>query len=102
VETESRLLNEFVKLRNGDISLPELERASAALLGKSALRHEDPWMVLEEIGDAWIFGALTDLEHFESDVRRTTIDEILEDASEWLDPERRVEGVVLGLARQFS
>jgi predicted Zn-dependent peptidase len=56
--------------------------------------------LLSDLLDAWQFGrGLGELEEFEARVRAVTAGDVLALARRYLDPARRVEGIVRGVGR---
>ena len=49
--------------------------------------------------DAWMFGALSELEELETRVRAVTAEGMMDTAQRYFDPQRRVEGVVRGVGK---
>jgi zinc protease len=92
------LLTEIERLRSAPVADEELERARTYALGTWALRQESGGVVMGDIADAWLFGSLTELADYEQHVRAVTVADLQAIARECLDPERRVEGAVRGVA----
>jgi zinc protease len=90
------LLREFEKLRAAPVSDEELSRAQTYAVGTHAIRQQSGGSVLADVVDAWLFGRLRELDEFESQIRRVTVERMLAVARRYFDPERRVEGVVRG------
>ena len=94
------LLREFAKLRETDVTAEELERAKTYAIGTRAIRQENGSSVLADLVDAWLYGeGLEELAEFDARVRAVSARTIRELASEFFVEERRVEGVVRGVAR---
>ena len=96
-EARAGLLAEIQRLRDEPVTAEELSRATRYALGSHAIALQGGSVVLGEMIDAWLFGSgLEELEEFEQRVGDVTAGGIQEFARLYLDPERRVEGVVRG------
>jgi zinc protease len=93
------LLSELAKLRDGLVTDEELRRAQTYALGTHAIRQQSGAAVLGELVDAWMFGRLHELEEYEARVRGVTAVAIRDTARKYLDPGRRVEGIVRGVGK---
>lgn len=93
------LLRELEKFREDPVTPEELERAQTYAVGVHQIRQQSGGAVLGEIVDAWMFGSLHELEEFETRIRAVTAAAIRETARRYLDPTRRVEGVVRGVPK---
>lgn len=93
------LLREIEKLRDAPVTAEELDRARTYAIGVHQIRQQSGGAVLGEIVDAWMFGALRELEEFPSRVRAVTATAIRDTARRYLDPGRRVEGIVRGVSK---
>ncbi|MGH7678949.1 MAG: M16 family metallopeptidase, partial [Gemmatimonadaceae bacterium] len=93
------LLLELQKFREELVSEEELQRAQTYAIGVHAIRQQSGAAVLGELVDAWMFGSLKELEEYERRVRAVTAPAILETARRYLDPQRRVEGIVRGVGK---
>ena len=93
------LLAEFARLREEPVSVDELERAQTYAVGVHAIQQQSGSSVLGDVMDAWLFGRLSDLETFETNVRAVTAARMQELARQYFDPERRVEGVIRGVGK---
>jgi zinc protease len=94
------LLREFAKLREADVTAEELERAKTYAIGTRAIRQENGSAVLADLVDAWLYGeGLEELAEFDSRIRAVTAADIRALASEYFVEDRRVEGIVRGVAR---
>jgi zinc protease len=93
------LLSELAKLRDSLVTDEELRRAQTYAIGSHAIRQQSGGAVLGELVDAWMFGELQELEDYESRVRGVTAAGIREAARKYLDPHRRVEGIVRGVGK---
>ena len=92
------LLAELAKFREALASSDELARAQTYAIGTNAIRQQSGAVVLGEMVDAWLFGSLSELPDYERRVRGVTAEGIRATARRYLDPERRVEGIVRGAA----
>ncbi len=92
------LLAEIAKLRESPVSDEELHRARTYALGSWAIRQESGGAVMIDIADAWLFGTLDELVDYEQHMRAVTVADLQAIAVDFLDPARRVEGAVLGVA----
>jgi zinc protease len=93
------LLAELEKFCASPVTAEELERAQTYAIGTHAIRQQSGGAVMGEIVEAWMFGALRELSEYEAKVRGVSARGILETARRYLDPARRVEGIVRGAGR---
>jgi zinc protease len=93
------LLRELQKLRDDPITDDELTRAQTYSIGVHQIRQQSGAAVLGELVEAWMFGTLAELGAHETQVRAVSAERILTTAREYLDPERRVEGIVRGIGK---
>jgi zinc protease len=93
------LLREFEKLRDSPVAAEELARAQTYAIGTHAIRQQSGGSVLADVVDAWLFGRLSELEEFESQIRRVTPERMRAVAERYFDPGRRVEGIVRGVPK---
>lgn len=93
------LLAEIEKLRQEVVAPEELARAQTYAVGTHQIRQQSGGAVLGEMVDAWMFGALQELDEYESRVRAVTAEGIRVTAHKYLDPRRRVEGIVRGVGK---
>lgn len=93
------LLQELAKLRDEPVTAEELQRAQTYAIGVHAIRQQSGGAVLGELVEAWMFGSLQELSDYENQVRAVTPDSIRETARRYLDPDRRVEGIVRGVGK---
>ena len=93
------LLRELARFVSDPVSDEELQRAKTYAIGSHAIRQQSGGAVLGELVDAWLFGELRDLEQYEQRVRAVTAEGIQETARRYIDPERRVEGIVRGVGK---
>lgn len=94
----SGLLDEFRKIRDGEVTADELERAQTYAVGVQQIRMQSGGAVLGEIADAFLFGSLAELDDVDRNVRAVTLADIQRVALEYFDPNRRVEAIVRGKA----
>ncbi|MEX2151830.1 MAG: pitrilysin family protein [Gemmatimonadaceae bacterium] len=101
-ETAARegLLVELGKLRAELVTAEELRRAQTYAIGVHAIRQQSGGAVLGEFVEAWMFGSLHELEDYETRIRAVTPHGIRETARRFLEPHRRVEGIVRGVGKQ--
>jgi zinc protease len=90
------LLAELAKFREALVTPEELARAQTYALGTHAIRQQSGAAVMGEMVDAWMFGTLRELPDYERRVRAVTAEGVRAVARRYLDPERRVEGIVRG------
>jgi zinc protease len=90
------LLDEFRKIREGQVTAEELERAQTYAIGAHQIRMQGGGVVLGEIADAFMFGALRELDDVARSVRAVTLADIQRVAIRYFDPARRVEAIVRG------
>ncbi|HEY2376870.1 MAG TPA: pitrilysin family protein [Gemmatimonadaceae bacterium] len=93
------LLAQFQRLRDEPVSPEELVRAQTYAIGVHAIQQQSGSSVLGDVVDAWLFGELSDLESYEKNVRAVTARRMQQLAQENFDPDRRVEGIIRGIAR---
>ncbi len=93
------LLIEIEKLRQEVVSPEELARAQTYAVGTHQIRQQSGGAVLGEMVDAWMFGALRELDEYESRVRAVTAEAIRDTARKYFDPRRHVEGIVRGVGK---
>ena len=93
------LLNEFAKLRDEPVTAEELEQAQTYAIGTHAIRQQSGGAVLGDMVDAYLFGALSELNEFDSRVRSVTAEEMRSIARAYFDEGRRVEGIIRGVGR---
>ena len=94
------LLQELGKLRDELVTDEELLRAQTYAIGVHQIRQQNGGAVLGEVVDAWMFGELAELEQHERRVRAVTAEGIRATARRYLEPERRVEGIVRGVGKR--
>jgi zinc protease len=92
----SGLLDEFRKLREGQVTAEELERVQTYAVGVHQIRMQSGAAVLGEMIDAFMFGSLRELDEVDQNVRAVTLADIQRVAKTYFDPERRVEAIVRG------
>ncbi len=93
------LLRELAKFADAPVTEIELQRAKTYAIGSHAIRQQSGGAVLGELVDAWLFGALSDLELYESRIRSVTAEGVRETARKYIEPARRVEGIVRGVGK---
>ena len=93
------LLRELAKFADAPVTDVELQRAKTYAIGSHAIRQQSGGAVLGEIVDAWMFGDLSDLVQYEQRVRAVTAERIRDTARRYIDPARRVEGIVRGVGK---
>ncbi len=93
------LLLEFAKLREAPVTERELEQAKTYAIGTHAIRQQSGAAVLGDMVDAFLFGALAELDAFEGNVRRVTASEMQQLARTYFDENRRVEGIIRGVGK---
>ena len=91
------LLAELRKLRDDLVTEEELQRAQTYAIGVHQIRQQSGGAVLGEMVDAWMFGSLDELEEHEAQILAVTAERIRETARRYLEPARRVEGIVRGV-----
>jgi zinc protease len=92
------LLDEFRKLRDGEVTPDELARAQTYAIGVHQIRLQNGGSVLGELVDAWMFGALSEMDAVEAKTRAVTLADVRRVAKRYFDPMLRVEAVVRGTA----
>jgi zinc protease len=90
------LLEEFRKIRAGDVTADELARSQTYAVGVHQIRMQSGAAVLGEIVDAFMFGSLRELDEVDRNVRAVTLADIQRTAAMYFDPDRRVEAIVRG------
>jgi zinc protease len=95
-EARSGLLDEFRKIREGQVTSEELERAQTYAVGVHQIHMQSGGAVLGEIVDAFLFGSLSELDEVDRSVRAVTLEDIQRVAQRYFDPDRRVEAIVRG------
>lgn len=93
------LLAELDRMRAEPVTGDELRRAKTYAIGTHAIRQQSGSAVMGEILDAWLFGSLAELSEYESRVQAVTAEGIRDVARRFLDPARRVEGIVRGTGK---
>jgi zinc protease len=93
------LLFELGRFREEAVTDEELSRAQMYAAGVHAIRQQSGAAVLGEVVEAWMFGSLRELVEYEDRVRSVTAKSIRHTAQRYLDPGRRVEGVVRGVGK---
>ncbi|MEP6618490.1 MAG: pitrilysin family protein [bacterium] len=93
------LLREFEKLRESPVTAKELAQAQTYAIGTHAIRQQSGGAVLADMIDAYLFGELRELSEFDARVRGVTASEMQTVAREYFDENRRVEGIIRGIAK---
>jgi zinc protease len=92
------LLREFARLRDTEVTLEELDRARQYAIGAWQIRQASGASVLADLADAFLWGTLEDIARYPHDLSAVTPSRMQVVARRWFDPERRIEGVVRGVA----
>jgi zinc protease len=100
-ETVARegLLREFARFRESLVEAEELERARAYAIGTNAIRQQHGGVVLAEMVDAFMFGALAELGEYDARMRAVTREGVRAVAEQYFRMEARAEGIVRGTAK---
>jgi len=100
LEAREGLLHEFAMLRNEPVTVEELERARTYAIGMHALRQESAGAQLGDMVDAWMSGdGLAELTDEVRQLRTVTAADVQQVVQQWIDPDRRVEAIVRGVAK---
>jgi zinc protease len=98
-EARDGLLREFALLRDEPVTAAELERARTYAIGMHALRQESAGAQLGDMVDAWLTGdGLAELDAEVPQLQAVTAADVQRVARQWIDPDRRVEAIVRGVA----
>ena len=96
-EAREEMLKELGRFARERVSETELRQAINYLSGQAEVSRQSGGAVAGEILEAWIAGTgLHEMEDPAARFRGVTSDDVLRVASRYLDPARRVEGVVRG------
>ncbi len=96
-EAREQMLIELDRFTREPVSETELRQAVNYLAGQAEVSRQSATAVAGEILDAWIAGSgLAELDDPAAPFRSVTADDVMRVAAEYLDPERRSEGVVRG------
>jgi zinc protease len=96
-EARTAMLAELERFRQEPVTATELAQAVNYLAGQAEVARQSSAAVAGEIVEAWIIGeGLRELEDPGRRYRLVTAEHVLAAARQYLDPERRVEGVVRG------
>jgi zinc protease len=96
-EAREALLTELAGFRDSAPEADELSRAINYLAGQAQVQRQTAAAVAGEVVEAWILGeGLEELAEPAAPIRAVTGREVRELAAQYLDPGRRVEGVVRG------
>jgi zinc protease len=93
------LLHEFARFRAAPPDEDELARAKEYAVGTHAIRQQSGAGVLGDLLDAWMFGALEELDEFEARVRAVTPDDLLALARRYFVEESVVRAIVRGVGK---
>jgi zinc protease len=96
-EAREEMLKELDRFTREPVSEGELTQAINYLSGQAEVSRQSGSAIAGEILEAWISGTgLHEMENPAARYRAVTADDVLGVASQFLDPTRRVEGVVRG------
>jgi len=95
-EARAGLLEQVLRLTEAPVTDEELTRARQAALGAWQMRQASGASVLGDLADAWLHGTLAELTAYPATLAAVTPARILDAARRWIDPARRVEGIVRG------
>lgn len=96
-EARSGLLEEIDRVRSDLIEADDVERAKRFTIGAWQIRNQTNGAHAANLQYAYLLGrGIAEIREFESRIREVTPDRIRDVAQKWLDPERRVEGIVRG------
>jgi zinc protease len=96
-EAREQMLIELDRFTREPVSETELRQAVNYLAGQAEVSRQSATAVAGEILDAWIAGSgLAELDDPAAPFRAVTAADVMRVAAEYLDPERRSEGVVRG------
>lgn len=90
------LVREWARLAKDGVTEDELVRAKAYALGSLAIRQQSAASVLSDVVDAWLFGALEELDEEPAAIAAITRDDVHRVAREGFDAGRAVWGIVRG------
>jgi zinc protease len=98
-EARREMLIELEKFRHEPVTDVELAQAVNYLAGQAEVARQSSAAVAGEIVEAWIIGeGLQEIDDPGKRYRAVDAAQVMEVARTYLDPERRVEGVVRGRA----
>jgi zinc protease len=101
MEAREGLLREFALLRDEPVTAAELERARTYAIGMHALRQESAGAQLGDMVDAWLTGdGLAELDDEVRQLQAVTAADVQQVVRQWVDPDRRVEAIVRGVAKR--
>ena len=96
-EARAALVEELLRVREAPPSEEELERARTYTVGAWQIRTQTNAAQLSELAGSLLLGpGLEEIRAFESRIRAVTRDDIAAAAHRWFQPDRIVEGAVLG------
>jgi zinc protease len=98
-EARHEMLVELERFRREPVTPTELAQAISYLAGQAEVARQSSSAVAGEIVEAWIIGeGLQEIEDPGRRFRLVNADRVMAVAAKYLDPEKRVEGVVRGRA----
>jgi zinc protease len=96
-EAREEMLKELQRFTHEAVSATELRQAINYLSGQAEVSRQSGNAIAGEILEAWIAGTgLHEMDDPAARYRAVTADDVLRVAAQYLDPARRVEGVVRG------
>jgi len=96
-EARNGLLEELERVRQDLLNADDVERAKRYTIGAWQIRNQTNSAQAANLQYAFILGrGMAEIREFESRISAVTPERIREAAQRWLDPERRVEGIVRG------
>jgi zinc protease len=96
-EARAAMLDELGRFAGEPVTPAELSQAVNYLAGQAEVRRQSGGAIAGELLEAWLIGnGLGDLENPAAEFRAVTAEDVLRVASQYLGPERKVEGVVRG------
>ena len=96
-EARSAFLDELLRLQDHPPSEEEMERARAYTVGAWQIRTQTNAAQLSELAGALLLGpGLEEIRDFESRIRAVGRDDVADAARRWFQPDRLVEGAVVG------
>jgi len=96
-EARTGLLQELERVRQDLIDAGDVERAQRYTIGAWQIRNQTNAAQAANLQYAFLLGrGMAEIREFEDRIRAVTPERIREVAQKWLDPERRVEGIVRG------
>jgi zinc protease len=96
-EARAAMLDELARFAEEPVTATELSQAVNYLAGQAEVSRQSGSALAGEILEAWLIGnGLRDLENPAAEFLAVTAEDVLRVASQHLQPERKVEGVVRG------